>query len=104
MAEAAGLFALHWRSYFNKAHTYLPACLWQFMRALFVFGCLACSPSKKCCCCLLTKFGLAQFTPSYRKWTDKRRFAFNIFDALPMHTFAAAYSGPINTTGHDSSL
>jgi hypothetical protein len=26
----------------------------------------------------------------------------NIFDALPLHTVAAAYSGPINTTGHNA--
>jgi hypothetical protein len=26
---------------------------------LLVFGCLACAPSKECCRCLLTKFGLA---------------------------------------------
>jgi hypothetical protein len=27
--------------------------------------------------------------------------AFDIFDALPPHTVAAAYSGPINTTAHN---
>jgi hypothetical protein len=25
---------------------------------LFVFGCLLCAPSKECCLCLFTKFGL----------------------------------------------
>jgi hypothetical protein len=30
-----------------------------------------------------------------------RHLAFNIFDALPSHTVAAAYSGPINTSAHN---
>jgi hypothetical protein len=29
------------------------------LRTLFVFGFLAFAPSKECCICLLTKFGLA---------------------------------------------
>jgi len=71
--------------------------------ALLVFGCLAPTPSNKCCCCLLTKFGLAQSKASFRRLAHERCLAFNIFDALSMHTFAAAYSGPIQpTAGHDS--
>ena len=70
---------------------------------LLVFGCLACAPSKECRLCLLTKFGLAYSTARlFRKLADERCLAFNIFDALPLHTFAAAYSRPIKTiTGHN---
>jgi hypothetical protein len=34
----------------------------------------------------------------------ERCLPFNIFDALPLHTVAAAYSGPIKTTGHNATL
>jgi hypothetical protein len=30
--------------------------------------------------------------------TDERCLAFNIFDALPLHTVAVAYSGPIKSS------
>jgi hypothetical protein len=51
---------------------------------------------------LLTKFGLTQFTASFRSWIGRRCIAFDIFDALAMHTIAAGYSGPIKptTTAH----
>jgi len=69
--------------------------------ALLVFGCLAFAPSKKCCCCLLSKFGLTQFAARlFRGLADERHLAFNIFDALSPHPIAVAYSGPINTAAH----
>jgi hypothetical protein len=34
----------------------------------------------------------------------ERCLAFNIFDALPMHTVAVAYSGPIHPTGHKAPI
>src|SRR5262249_36024903 len=78
----------------NKSRARVP------LRTLLVFGCLAFAPSKECCLCLLTKFGLTQPMASFRCWVDKRCLAFNIFNALPPHTVAVAYSGPI-TTGHN---
>jgi hypothetical protein len=76
------------------------------LRTLFVFGFLAFAPSKECGRCLLTKFGLTWFTARlfWKLVKDKRCLAFNIFDALSPHTFAAAYLGPINTTGHNAFL
>jgi hypothetical protein len=71
--------------------------------ALSIFRSLACAPSEECCLGLLTKFGLAYFTASF--WplvAECWRLAFDIFDALPPHTVAAAYSGPINATGHNA--
>jgi hypothetical protein len=57
---------------------------------LFVFGFLAFTPSKECGRCLITKFGLTQFAARlfWRLVKDKRRVAFDIFDALPPHTAA----------------
>ena len=74
--------------------------------ALLVFGPLAFAPSKKCCCCLLTKFGLAQCTTTLRfleKRSDRGHIASAVLYTLPLHAVTAAYSGPINTTGHDAS-
>jgi len=69
------------------------------LRTLLVFGCLARAPSKECCLCLLTMFGLAEFT--LRLFGRLGDEACNIFYALPPHTIAAVYSRPINaTTGH----
>jgi hypothetical protein len=69
---------------------------------LFVFGFLAFTPSKECRLCLLTKFGLAYSTARlFRRLAAERCLAFNVFDALPLHTIAAAYSGPIYTTGQN---
>jgi hypothetical protein len=61
-------------------------------RRLFVFGCLACTPSKECGRCLLTKLGLAHFTARlfWRLVNDWHR-ASNIFDASPMHKAALLY-------------
>jgi hypothetical protein len=33
-----------------------------------------------------------------------RRAVFKVFDALPLHTVAAAYPGPINATGDNAFL
>jgi hypothetical protein len=76
------------------------------MRTLFVFGCLACAPRKKCRRCLLAKFSLAHFAAKqfWRLVKDKRCLPFNVFDALPPHTVPAAYSGPVNTTAHNALL
>jgi hypothetical protein len=65
-----------------------------------IFGFLASTPSTECCLCLLTKFGLAYFAGSFRRLVTDWRPTFDIFNALPTHTVAAAYSGPVNTTGH----
>jgi len=60
-----------------------------FFLLLLVFGSLARAPSKECGRCLLTKFGLAQFT-AWLFWRlgNQWHLAFNIFDALPPHTLA----------------
>jgi hypothetical protein len=75
---------------------------WDAQGRLLIFGCLAFAPSKKCGRCLLTKFGLAYSTANFRRLVAERCLAFNIFDALPPHTVAAAYSGPINATAHNA--
>ncbi len=67
--------------------------------ALFVFGCLACAPSEESGLCLLAKFGLAYLFANFRRLVADQCPALK-FDALPMHTFAAACSAPFNTTGH----
>jgi hypothetical protein len=100
------LGAAEWRPYFFVSRSTFRGWrgddLASPLRTLLVFGCLAFAPSKKCCCCLLTKFGLAYFsTRLFGRLADGRHLAFNIFDALPTHTVAAAYPGPINTTGHN---
>ena len=61
------------------------------LRTLFVFGCLSFAPSKECGRCLLMKLGLTEFAAGlfWMLVGDERRLAFNIFDALPMHTVAA---------------
>src|SRR5262249_8461975 len=52
------------RKVFRPQRTREPACqtsLWVrsgHRAPLLVFGCLTCAPSKECCRCLLTKFGL----------------------------------------------
>jgi hypothetical protein len=46
---------------------------------------------------------LARRTPNFRRLVAEPCLPFNVFDALPLHTFAAAYSGPI-TTGHNALL
>jgi len=66
---------------------------------LLVFGSLARAPSKECGRCLLTKFGLAQFTAGlFWRLGEQRHLAVNIFDALSPHTVAASYARPIHTT------
>jgi hypothetical protein len=69
---------------------------------LLIFGSLARAPSKECGRCLLTKFGLAQFTVwlFWRLDGDWCR-ALNIFDASPPHKAALLYSRPICATSHD---
>jgi hypothetical protein len=76
------------------------------LRTLLVFRCLAFAPSKECCGCLLTKFGLIQFAARlfWRLVKDKRHLTFNVFDTLAMHTVAAAYSGPIHPPSHGAFL
>jgi len=59
---------------------------------LLVFGSLARAPSKKCGRCLLTKFGLAQFTARLFWRFGDQWLVFTIFDALPPHTVAAGYA------------
>jgi hypothetical protein len=72
-----------------------------FCGRLLVFGSLARAPSKECARCLLTKFGLAQFTARlFWRFGDQWHLAFNIFDALPPHTVAARYMRPIHTPRH----
>ncbi len=64
------------------------------MSRLLVFGS---APSKECGRCLLTKFGLAQFTVRlFWRFDDQWHLAFNIFDALPPHTLAGGYMRPIH--------
>ena len=69
---------------------------------LLGFGSLTRAPSNECGRCLLSKLGLAQFT-ARRFWgLDDWCRAFNIFDALPPHTFAASYARPIRNTPHNA--
>jgi hypothetical protein len=66
---------------------------------LLVFGSLARAPSQERRRCLLTQFGLAQFTAGLsQRLVNEWCRAFNIFDALPPHTVAAGYPRPIHTT------
>ena len=66
---------------------------------LLVFEGLTRAPSKECGRCLLTKFGLAQFTARLGFWKlgYERHLAFNIFDAVPPHPVAGGYTRPIHT-------
>jgi len=66
---------------------------------LLVFEGLTRAPSKECGRCLLTKFGLAQFTARLGFWKlgYERHLAFNIFDAVTTHTVAGGYTRPIHT-------
>jgi hypothetical protein len=68
-----------------------PTCFWKFgPRA-----------KKECGRCLLTKFGLAQFTARlFWRFGDQWHLAVNIFDSLPPHTVAARYLRPIHTPRH----
>src|SRR5262249_21303246 len=66
--------------------------------SLLAFGCLACTPSEERGGCLLTKFGLAQFTARlFWRFGEQRHPAVNILDALPPHAVAARYTRPIRT-------
>src|SRR5215469_6710635 len=66
--------------------------------ALLVFGCLSRAPSKECGRCLLTKFGLTQFTAKlFWRFAADRYLVFTIFDALPPHAVAASDARPICT-------
>src|SRR5215469_8071777 len=74
-----------------------------FFLLLLVFGSLARAPSKECGRCLLTKFGLAQFTSGlFWRLGEQWHLAVNIFDALSPHTIAASYTRPIHTTRHNA--
>ena len=66
---------------------------------LLVFEGLTRAPSKECGRCLLTKFGLAQFTARLGFWKlgYERHLAFNIFDAVTTHMVAGGYTRPIHT-------
>ena len=66
--------------------------------ALLVFGCLSRAPSKECGRCLLTKFGLTQFTAKlFWRFAADRYLVFTIFDTLPPHAVAASDARPICT-------
>ena len=69
---------------------------------LLVFRSLARAPSTECGLCLLAKLGLAQYTARLFRGSEDRCRAFNIFDALPPHTFSASYTRPIRTTPHNA--
>src|SRR6516165_6695268 len=72
---------------------------------LLVFGCLARGPSKKRGRCLLTKFGLAQFTARLLwRLGEQWHLAVNVFDTLSRHTFAACSTRPIRTHHNDTPL
>ena len=70
---------------------------------LLVFGSLARAPSKECGRCLLTKFGLAQFTARlFWRFGEQWHLAVNIFDALSPHTVAGRFTRPIHAAPHNA--